>query len=549
MDQRVNLLTKEARKERCSGQAILKEAVRQPEKPFFRVGFEAKTVSKAIFTEGQVKLKLLSVQFGEIMKKLVVLLLVAAFAAPALADVTFTATDNADGTCTIDWTSTEAVVGMGLVVDMNGSEQITAVAVDSFFDIFIDLAADDPVGYSLYDGTDEDAVADPNGAGTINLPKSVFSLCMGSVDGGGVSGSIVLTGDDTNPVGTLSEDTLRGGVVTANGAIATNLPIDFVITSTPPECVKNTAPFYSLWQSYGSPACWCYQRNCRGDIDGAMAGIIPVSAADLALFRAAFNKPDMVLPVGGECADNNRAKAGIILVNATDLATFRQYFNKPHMIVPVCDMTNYNFWTNQSGIFRLRQYCFMQLSFIFQFCFCVFSQKERIMKKLLALVLVLAVSSASFGAMVLEPVSVDKDVASTIDLVTTTDITAGNGEGYVAILVDTTVGTLDVTGASIVSLDISAFNGAVGLFGVPKPGMEGVWAGVFTFGAGYTAGTTLIDNIAFNPTGVTGQIELWALDVDTVTPLELLDTVEVVPEPMTMSLLGLGGLALIRRRR
>ena len=67
--------------------------------------------------------------------------------------------------------------------------------------------------------------------------------------------------------------------------------------------------------------------------------------------------------------------------------------------------------------------------------------------------------------------------------------------------------------------------------------------------------TALIDPsyyLSSSPEGAVGQIDMVAVDVnDGVNNIQsgVLDSIYVVPEPITMSLLGLGGLVVARRRR
>jgi hypothetical protein len=129
---------------------------------------------------------------------------------------------------------------------------------------------------------------------------------------------------------------------------------------TPTKCVKSTAPFHGTWVLFGSPDCWCYQRNCRGDSNGLGGGLGPnkkwVNVDDLTIFAGAYNKivanlqGVVVNGVPGICADNNRAGGGLggnkKWVNVDDLTEFAIYYNQVVASVPVCDQTNYNFWSN-----------------------------------------------------------------------------------------------------------------------------------------------------------------------------------------------------------
>jgi hypothetical protein len=115
------------------------------------------------------------------------------------------------------------------------------------------------------------------------------------------------------------------------------------------ECFKdpNTTK-YNAWVAWSKPNCWCYRRNCRGDINGLRQGLYWVSAQDLTLFKAAFNKSDssLTLVSNGICADNNRSKQGLYRVSAQDLVQFKLYLNKSEASVPVCDSNIVNFWSN-----------------------------------------------------------------------------------------------------------------------------------------------------------------------------------------------------------
>jgi len=128
-----------------------------------------------------------------------------------------------------------------------------------------------------------------------------------------------------------------------------------LIVHSPPECLKSSAPEYADWVALGKPDCWCYRRQCKGDIDGATLGPFPISIVDLNAFKQAFNKIDPLLPAGGECADLDHTKAGPFRISIIDLNTFKSSFNNIPALVPQCDLDGdgvltgadkYNFWTN-----------------------------------------------------------------------------------------------------------------------------------------------------------------------------------------------------------
>jgi hypothetical protein len=80
--------------------------------------------------------------------------------------------------------------------------------------------------------------------------------------------------------------------------------------------------------------------------------------------------------------------------------------------------------------------------------------------------------------------------------------------------------------------------GFIGLFGLLDPENDG-----------YLQNLPLAHLLVRDGTDVTvvGQVDLYSNAMPSNT--EGTESVEIVPEPMTMSLLGLGGLAVLRRRR
>ena len=116
------------------------------------------------------------------------------------------------------------------------------------------------------------------------------------------------------------------------------------------ECMASTNPHYAEWVAWGKPDCWCYSRQCRGDINGLKTGPFWVQQLDKELFRAAFNKNDVALAAipNGICADLNKTKTGPFRVKSIDKSIFRTYFNKSEALVPPCSgplpNSEYNFW-------------------------------------------------------------------------------------------------------------------------------------------------------------------------------------------------------------
>lgn len=137
------------------------------------------------------------------------------------------------------------------------------------------------------------------------------------------------------------------GVVMENPDVdpTVNLPGPICIDWTT-DCMKTTHPAYNDWDTWGKPACWCYAKQCRGDINGASFLSKPVTGADLIAFKAAFNKTTVELQAvpNGICADLNMSAFLGKRVTGADLIIFKEYFNDAEGDVPECDKTEINDW-------------------------------------------------------------------------------------------------------------------------------------------------------------------------------------------------------------
>jgi len=303
------------------------------------------------------------------MRKVLPILLAIAIAAPALADVTVSVSDAGSETAQIALAIDGGAVvrGVALKVTITGAE-LAAIAdvtdVMAAFNAYIDYYYSNPgflgglADETALPGTGAHALADPDAAGVLaTLPATTFVISLGALDNsgsqggvaaGGVLANIKLSnfGGSTAQV-CIEPDALRGGIVGDNlGTVSATACAD--IASAPQECVKSTAPFYAAWVQFGKPNCWCYKKQCRGDVDGASQLGRPVSNNDLTKFKEAFNKTDAQLQavVNGICADLDHAAQLGRRVSNNDLQTFKLYFNKADANVPICEMDNYNFWTN-----------------------------------------------------------------------------------------------------------------------------------------------------------------------------------------------------------
>lgn len=109
---------------------------------------------------------------------------------------------------------------------------------------------------------------------------------------------------------------------------------DNAANSPEDDCFPQSHEDYQEWVRVGKPACWCYHRQCYGDINGSSFLGKPVTGADLLIFKAAFNQAE--LPEGGICADLNHASFFGKRVTGADLVIFKEYFYLPEEQVPDC---------------------------------------------------------------------------------------------------------------------------------------------------------------------------------------------------------------------
>ncbi|MHC4498687.1 MAG: choice-of-anchor Q domain-containing protein, partial [Planctomycetota bacterium] len=122
-----------------------------------------------------------------------------------------------------------------------------------------------------------------------------------------------------------------------------------------PDCVSTSASEYADWVSVGKPDCWCYPRQCNGDVDAVKEyGVYWVFLNDLNLFKDCFQQ--VGIGPGSPCLCSDFAhdiKYGVYRVFLNDMAIFRTYFQATY--VPCCDDdgdcdltdgdTRFNYWT------------------------------------------------------------------------------------------------------------------------------------------------------------------------------------------------------------
>jgi len=287
------------------------------------------------------------------MKKVVCLIAVLALTAGVYAqNVTITA-DVAGDTLTLGYDATGSAampVGFSFIVTATGGGAVAAATdvglADSFFDVFIDYAADDPAAYQA--GADPTtgvlAGAHPlaltDAAGAAAFPATVFAVSaaeLANVATIPAVGTICTLKFDGNATVCFSEDTLRGGVVDATGAAMTvTLPadcvevggqeclyVDQVFSYAGPGLAINltvTQAMVDRWVTLGKPDCWCCLAQKAGNIVTTNLNAT-VNSADLNAIRLAWLKN--VGQAGyNACADVNLSGG----VNSADLNVIRTHW-------------------------------------------------------------------------------------------------------------------------------------------------------------------------------------------------------------------------------
>ena len=193
----------------------------------------------------------------------------------------------------------------------------------------------------------------------------------------------------------------------------------------------------------------------------------------------------------------------------------------------------------------------------------VFYGRRMMMKKLLVLLLVLGMASTASATLQISvngnPEPQDTEITIGPSDTITLDIWTDAEMGFFAggpwmLVVDTTLGSIDpgtalppfVYGSPLPGY--TADNDAV----IPIAGHEGIWGiAVNTNMTPVAAGTVLYDEIIFHcADAVDATIYLMDAPEDIMASV-VYDAVVIhqIPEPMTVALLGLGGLFLLRRRK
>jgi hypothetical protein len=185
----------------------------------------------------------------------------------------------------------------------------------------------------------------PTGDNSPNAPPGTYAGGLWSQ-----TGNLLRFKVDKDCGVTITENAVRGGVVLTNPTLnpdvnspGTNGKPKFQVkTEVVVDCLIGGiahANEYANWVAWGKPDCWCYQYQCRGDINGKKTGPYRVQLLDLQLLAAAYLKSDADLAkiAGGICSDINHTKTGPYRVQLLDLQRLASYYLKSDAAVPSCD--------------------------------------------------------------------------------------------------------------------------------------------------------------------------------------------------------------------
>ena len=293
------------------------------------------------------------------MKKMVLVLVVLVFAAPALAVVNITAVrvgDPCDGRVRIGWeanTETNLVRAFGLDITLSNDANIVSViglSVDYWvYPGTIQIAADGTVSFLGSIGAEygdlpgDTLVGPPDGNGVTLEAASLYApVGPGSPNAPATSGVLAEIVVDANTTLCITANVSRAG---ATGVVMEDpdevvtvvygacLFVDVPRPVVDDECYKDMAD-YVEWDAVGKPDCWCgSKRQCRGDADGLkqgspLAGYMYVGTDDLAILINGWKilEPPKGPGLSGNqiCADFDHAKqgsplAGYMRVGTNDL--------------------------------------------------------------------------------------------------------------------------------------------------------------------------------------------------------------------------------------
>jgi len=288
------------------------------------------------------------------MRRIILFVAVLFMTVPALAVSNVDITCTVDGNCvTVSYASDANLVrafGLDITITTADANITKVVPVDANYRIY-------PGQIVIVDGniTDYNTPYAPGDLGDANVTVETGSLY--TTDGNyasdpnagynmlpGLSGTLLKFYVDGDCNYAVTENAVRGGVVMEDPAEIPNVTLCSGTVAL--ECMKDTHPDYANWVLHGKPDCWCYRKQCRGDIDGLQEGPFWVGQNDKDIFTQYLNLfPDFPPPdpFAGVCADLNHVQEGPFWVGQNDKDIFTTWLNS-FAPPPDCDGTHINFW-------------------------------------------------------------------------------------------------------------------------------------------------------------------------------------------------------------
>lgn len=174
------------------------------------------------------------------------------------------------------------------------------------------------------------------------------------------------------------------------------------------------------------------------------------------------------------------------------------------------------------------------------------------MKKLLILMLVLGLASSANAALTLVSSAGDTLQPGGVTMIGIHNDVAAAGQGLTTYLAIPTIYPAGWTGAHNIyappSLGMGPDHAYYGVMDIGGSlGMVDLWASDYAVASAEPYGIGVLGEYEFSCTGL-GEVVVTLLAQDVSTVLDTI-TITQIPEPMTIALLGLGGLFLLRRRK
>jgi len=183
---------------------------------------------------------------------------------------------------------------------------------------------------------------------TAGAGATSYDVYFGTIDPPPFLANVATT---TRDVGTMVQGKVYYAKVVAKNADGEAAPLAWSFGT---DCMKQSGVIAAEWTAWvgggtlpwARPSCWCYQRQCRGEVNNNKQGAFWVYTQDLIAMKDAYGKLDAQMTGDRICSDINHSKQGSFRVYTQDLTTLKAYYGKLDAQTPVCDVAKVNFWTN-----------------------------------------------------------------------------------------------------------------------------------------------------------------------------------------------------------